>query len=468
MHRLTTKQRLSLIFGSYVFSFIVIIAIAVYYLMQTVVISELKSQSVLLANEIINNFLSIDGNKLMLDQKEESHIEEELAETNSSALLFDSSLNVLFGYGSFSFFNQTDTENAKNIIVFTRQISASNQVSTTTLIWRNQKMLLTAVPVSSKDNIFGILIIGKPVASITQLGNTIGIAFTVLAVFSFAGSVVLGNILVKNALKPLQHLARTINSISLESLRKANPLDGSQEDEIVQLVQKFNTMVERIEGMSQQQKDFISHASHELKTPIASIASSLELLSLDAPKYAKKIDEIRRTLFEMNALLDQLMQLSRLQNGIAPQPQNVFIEKAVSSVVSQLTCDISEKHMTVKTQIPPEMRISMPKEYVHVLFANIISNSIKYSFENTTIEISGIIQGNTQSVEITNYGIGMSEYEISHIFDKFYRSAEAKKQAKGSGIGLSIVSRICELYKIQITINSKKNISTTVSLTFPA
>ncbi len=466
MHKLTTKQRLSVQFGSYVFGFIVIMAIAVYYFFQAVIISEIKNQSIYIANEIIKNFISINSEALSLRQKEQTNLEEELAETNTSALLFDTSLKVLFGHGNFSFFTGQDTESAKKIISLAKKTLESSQLTSSKLLWRNQEMFITAVPVLNGSTLYGVIIIGKPIASITKLNNTLLLSFILFSVSSFIGSVILGNIIVRNALKPIQDLTKTIHSINLETLTSAKQIPGPANDEIVQLVNKFNTMVERIRGMSQQQKDFISNASHELKTPISSIISSLELLSLDAPSHVEKLNELQEKLFSISTLLDQLMQLSKLQSGIVPISENIPIESTISHILKQYHKEIEKKQLLVQQQISQSETIPLPKEYAVLLFSNIISNGIKYSYPKTTLSISLSDSNNHIHIAITNHGPGMTENEISHIFDKFYRGHEAKRQAKGYGIGLSIVERICEIYNIKISISSVKDSHTTVQLSF--
>lgn len=466
MRKLTTKQRLSIIFGSYVFTFIVIIAIAVYYLFHAVIISEIKSQSVYVANEIIKNFISIRDGGLILDQKEETNLEEELLESNSSALLFDSHLDTLFGYGNFSFFKGQDSDSAKIIITLAKSSQITKELKTTQMIWRDQRLLITAVPVLNGSELFGIIVIGKPISSISQMSNTILLAFIILAVSSFIGSIMLGNIIVRNALSPLQELTKTIHTIDLDKLKAATPIQGSPHDEIVQLVNKFNAMVERIQGMSEQQKEFIANASHELKTPITNIASSLEILALETPTHKESIAAIQQSVFSLNTLLDQLMQLSKLQSGIAPIHEKSHIKQVFETIETQQTDELKIRELTATVDVPPKATISIPKEYASVLFSNIFTNSIKYANPKTTITVSYFETNTHATVQLKNEGSGMSKEELTHVFDKFYRSSDAKSKAKGYGIGLSIVQRICEIYHIDIRIESEKQSHTSVFLTF--
>lgn len=467
MYKPTTRQRLSVIFGTYVFIFILIIAAAVYYFFQAVLTSEIKTQSVHLANEVIRNFITIESGKISLIQKEKSTLEEELAETNSSAIIFDTSLDVLFGQGNFSFFRDSDSRSAKTIITIAKQTNTVKKLVSATIIWRDQHMLISAVPILQNNKFYGTLIIGKPITSFVLLNNSIIFAFAVLAIFSFAGSILLGNIIVRNALWPLKNLSDTINAIDLEKLIPATPVQGSPHDEIVQLVQKFNAMVHRINGMAQQQKEFITNASHELKTPITKATSSLELLSQDtAPPLSDDILKVRNTLFSMNTLLDQLMILSKLQSGTVPPARDVKLSSILTSVIKSLHQDITDKKLNINNNVNIQDTIRLSPEYASILFSNILTNAIKYSIPDTVIDISGTTNGKTQRICVSDHGLGMTESEVSHVFDKFYRSGDARRIAKGSGIGLSIVKRICEIYNIEIRIQSVKQLGTEVSLVF--
>jgi signal transduction histidine kinase len=192
----------------------------------------------------------------------------------------------------------------------------------------------------------------------------------------------------------------------------------------------------------------------------------LEVISPTDSDYAQEVRDLKSDLLDINNLIDKLLFLSRLRKEFVKHDELVNLKGLLEFIKDKLSKDLLDKSINLNLDINDGVFLKMPREYAEVLFTNLISNSLKYSKQNTVITIKTKKLNESIVVTITDQGIGMSEDELTKIFDRFYRGSEGKKLSEGSGIGLSIVKRLCDLYEIDLRINSKKNEGTTFVLEF--
>ncbi|MEK7595199.1 MAG: HAMP domain-containing sensor histidine kinase, partial [Patescibacteria group bacterium] len=239
-------------------------------------------------------------------------------------------------------------------------------------------------------------------------------------------------------------------------------VDGPDTDEFVILSRKFNDMIKRLRFMSDQQKDFISNASHELKTPLSLAISNLDVMN---QKYKlPESMEAMTDLFELNNLIEKLLFLSKIRKEDNKVIETVNLVEAVNKSLAGLDKEIKAKGLRIEQSLHKEAYIKLPKEYAQVLVTNLVSNAVKYSPSGSGISMFISITGVATILEITDTGVGMDETDVKNIFLRFYRGKE--RVEKGHGIGLAIVKAICDLYDIDIKIASKKNSGTTFTVFF--
>jgi signal transduction histidine kinase len=277
----------------------------------------------------------------------------------------------------------------------------------------------------------------------------------------------MGYLLVSRMFLPISKFAHVVDEVDLERLDNTITIEGHKDDELVILGDKFNEMLLRLKTMSQQQKEFLSNVSHELKTPLTRAISTLEVLSPNDADYENEILNVKRDLFDITNLLEKLLFLSRLRKDSVIKNDNISVKGLVVYIYDKLEPEFKGKDIILENLITDGVYLNMPREYADVLFTNLISNSIKYSLEHTKVVVSADKDKNGKLIiKITDNGIGMSQEEIDKIFERFYRGIDGKKLSSGSGIGLSIVKRICDLYNINVQVTSEKNKGTTFALTF--
>lgn len=269
------------------------------------------------------------------------------------------------------------------------------------------------------------------------------------------------------SIAPVHQLIRTASGINDSNIDTRLPLP-EHEDEIYQLASTINELLSRIESSIQQQKQFTADASHEIRTPLAAIRGTMEVLlrkKRTPEQYEEKIKEVLTQTDRMNQLLDQLLQLARLESG-SVKTETVYLDKILKEAGQKFDKQIHEKALKLISTIADTISVQADSFFLSVIIDNLFSNAIKYSAVNGSIHVIWDQPGKTLSV--TNDGAGITRQQIPLLFNRFYRTDESRSsEIPGSGLGLAIVKKLADLQQITITVSSQPG-NTSFSLHFPA
>lgn len=227
-----------------------------------------------------------------------------------------------------------------------------------------------------------------------------------------------------------------------------------------------------IQQMTEDQKRFISDASHELKTPLTALKSLFEV-SLRDKKITltdtkKVIQQGIEQTDKLKNLSDSLLELSRFNNQKLTSAQMVLIKEIINDAVSQLKPKADQKNIQIITKIGSQKVYGNYEKLVE-LFIIFIDNAIKYSPNKTKINLITTLDKKNLLVKIIDQGIGIDQKDLPHIFDRFYQAnnSRTKNSDTGYGLGLSIAKQIIELHHGQIKVDSKMNKGTTFTIQLP-
>ena len=223
----------------------------------------------------------------------------------------------------------------------------------------------------------------------------------------------------------------------------------------------------------QREKQFTADASHELKTPLAVVKGTLEVLvrkPREKEHYETKIQFCLTELNRMAQLIDQLLMLARYESSkIKQHREKVSLHLAIESVTGRLHPIALEKGIDVEVRSNEKSPVIADPAILEVILENILSNAIKYSPAGSGITITVEQKKKNIMCNITDQGIGIPEEKLHAVFERFYRVDESRNSETGGfGLGLSIVKRLADLQKIQVSVISEKNLGTTISLIFPS
>lgn len=206
----------------------------------------------------------------------------------------------------------------------------------------------------------------------------------------------------------------------------------------------------------EQQRQFISDAGHELKTPLTIILANTEILQEEIGKN-KWLDYIHSQTERMRILISDMMNLSKLDLGNPGKEFSEFsLSNAVNTAVLPFESQTFEQHKTLKLEIQEQINYIGNAEQIKQLVAIFIDNAIKYSDEQGIIRVTLEQQRDKKLLKIYNTGKGITEAEKEKIFQRFYRSDASRARATGGyGLGLSIAQSIANAHKIKIQVESE-------------
>ena len=256
---------------------------------------------------------------------------------------------------------------------------------------------------------------------------------------------------------------------------------GNELERQLNLKDDLKDDLEQESELSEMKSRFLSIASHEFRTPLAGILSSLNLIDRyikadqqtwsnfkNGVKVENHLKKINESVKNLTTILNKFLALGNIEKGEIPIKFVTFnLEKVLKLQVSQFQelrkpgQEISYQHHGRETNV------YLDKYLIKNIVNNLCSNAIKFSPENATIEFSSEIDKDNIRLIIKDNGIGIPNSEKSKIFHRFYRAKNALHYDEGTGLGLNIVKKYVELMKGSITFESEQNMGTTFFITFP-
>jgi PAS domain S-box-containing protein len=218
---------------------------------------------------------------------------------------------------------------------------------------------------------------------------------------------------------------------------------------------------------------FVTMASHEFRTPLTTILSSVSLIS----KYVKEneqlhrdkhIQRIKNSVFSLTEILNDVLSLGKLDEGkVVAQLEEINLCEILQAAVNDMDL-ILKPNQKIEVHCQKNQKVKADIILLQRVLVNLLSNAIKFSFDETNISIEVIRNSelNEVQVNIANQGIGIPDSEKDKLFDRFYRANNASN-IQGTGLGLSIVKRCLELVNASVSFTSIENSTTTFTIHLP-
>ncbi len=234
--------------------------------------------------------------------------------------------------------------------------------------------------------------------------------------------------------------------------------------------------ITREKEISQMKNDFVSHVSHELKTPLASITAYSEMLvdgEANDEETRKEFYGIIQTQAQrLNRLIEDILNISRIESGlikVAKEPMSLAI--LIEQQMSMIQKYAEEKNITVTRQTPIIFdQVYADKDMISQVIVNLLSNAVKYTPPGGSVQVVTEVDeaAGRVKVTVTDTGVGIPEEELEHLFQKFYRVAANNKHAKGTGLGLNLVKQIVEkVHNGRVFVTSKVGAGSTFGFELP-
>jgi signal transduction histidine kinase len=460
MLKLKTKTKIGLQFSTSVS--ILMIGTCLIFLLAFYFVGEKQlSEGMLLeADEIINQHLILDSGNIVYRDSENS-LEYDLISDQASAVIYNIDNEIIGEFGIYelkSVVLEEGNEHEEELIYTIDEVKKSQQYqfkveegyfgedSYRTLIY----------PIVYEGESLGVIQLAFSIDQYEEILELSLIIIAILLPISIVISFILGYLLSESAFKPISKILAGMKDLTSSNLNTSVNISGNKHDEIVMLGNTFNEMVERIKSGVERQNEFIGNASHELKNPITRAVSTLDIALEDIEEKVgrEKVELAKGDLLDLSERINTLLSYAKLSSEWEINIVQVDVKEMVNFALNKLDKSIKEKNLVVDIEIEDNSYIFFSKQLFNVLIENIISNSVKYNKTNGSINVIVRERRNHLDIEIIDTGLGMSETDISHIFERFYRSERNMNSISGVGVGLSIVKSICDEHNIEIQIES--------------
>lgn len=337
-----------------------------------------------------------------------------------------------------------------------------------------ERVLYAAVPVTREERVAGAVML---VTNLEEIYDTLDGIRQLITVFSIAGGLLalLTSLFLSNQLtNPINELAAAVRRLSEGRLDQRVDVDSN--DEIGILAADFNEMAAKLEEADRTLRDFLADASHELKTPLSSIKvlsqSLIDSQEQDPAIYRDFLQDISSETDRMAALVNDMSELTKLQGDIdRPIPlKNLQVEELLNHITGLVKGDVLQKGIDIRVQVGENARIPWPLNqdlFTHIML-NLVSNAIRFTPDGGRIAVSAAIEGEEMVVKVQDTGIGISQEELPHIYDRFYRVAQDRnRDTGGTGLGLAITRQAVFRHEGTINVESTLGEGTTFEVRFP-
>ena len=274
----------------------------------------------------------------------------------------------------------------------------------------------------------------------------------------------------KRIFQPIHDLTETAKTLTVTNLHSERlPVRGTQK-ELRELTQVFNDMLDRLERSYESKKQFVSNASHELRTPIAVIQGYSRMLSRwgasDPEILAEAVEAIGDESKAMQELVEKLLFLSRHDRKTLKVQKDWFSMGEVVEDMVKETRMVTENR-EIKAPMIQNVSVYGDDQLLKQAIRVLIDNAIKYSSEGDTISISCENRNGNCVLTVEDSGRGMKKEDVDHMFERFYRSDDVRGKVDGHGLGLSIARLIILAHAGTIKIRTQYTVGTSFTITIP-
>jgi signal transduction histidine kinase len=315
----------------------------------------------------------------------------------------------------------------------------------------------------------------------STIANVAGLLL-VIGLFAMGLAIIVAAALTLWFTRPLRRLTEASRGLAEGDLsrRVEAPHIRAGSLEVAELSMQFNAMADRLQESVEiisrdrdRSRDFLADVSHELRTPIAALRTFNELLrdaATDPPTRAEFLESSGQQIERLDWLAQNLLELSKLDSGLVLldlRPDD--LRAAVESAVEQSESTARKRDVELELHLPDHpLRIRHDPLRIGQVVANLVGNAIKFTPREGRVTVTVKAWRTGARIEVSDTGVGIDATELPHIFERFYRGAQANEaRGSGSGLGLAIVRSIVDMHRGTVTVSSRLGVGTTFVVTLP-
>ena len=321
-------------------------------------------------------------------------------------------------------------------------------------------------PIIWNDGEIVTLQVSKHLMALKDTMRTLFYVLIIASIFMLVPTVIGGNVLSRFLLKPIQTLIGTMKANTKQADWEKIDITNHSQDELYQMEKTFNDMIEHLKENFQKQEQFVSDASHELKTPISIMKSYAQLLERRGKSKPEVFDEavhaIDSEADRMQLLVEQMLLSAKNQEVSTRSDINLI---PLCEEVWKTFTGVYSREITMKTRYE-SMLVNGDKDQLKQVIYILLDNALKYSEDKVILEISEMDQ--QAIIKIIDFGDGISADDQTRIFDRFYRVDKARsRETGGTGLGLPIAASIVNAHHGILKLSSELGKGTTFTIILP-
>jgi len=384
---------------------------------------------------------------------------------NASILMINRNANVVLNSDEQVFINDSILQRIRDK-VFSGNIAVEKTLIGTIV---KKEYLIIGYPVVINNQVVSGLLLITSTDDIRQTLRMYNRIIWLITLFEVILVLIITYALTQKIINPIKKLASVSRKIAEGDFSEKIPMPLNSNDEIGELIASFNYMTEKLENLEMMRKSFISNVSHELRSPLTSIRGFIEgILDRTIPDEKRDfyLNLVREEVIKLNNLINQLLELSRLEWGKINLNLSTFkIYSVIAEELIKFEKRIEEKKIEVFLEVNENLMVKADRDLISRVVHNLLDNAIKYNKVGGKIYIYSEVENGKAYITIQDTGIGIPEKLQKLIWERFYKVDESRSLEKGVGLGLSIVKEIIKLHKQNIWVESEEGVGTKFTFT---
>ena len=326
----------------------------------------------------------------------------------------------------------------------------------------NEERYIVSEPIVGSE-VQGVVIVSTPTAAVTQMMNRISNIFLTASAFVVLMAVLAVSAFARRESRPMRDMAKAANAFAHGNLESRVKIDDDCSEEMEELALAFNNMASSLQKSEYQRQEFVANVSHELKTPMTTIAGYIDgILDGTIPEHRQSYylqivsDETKR----LSRLVRSMLDISQLQKeeGIPEEKKMHFdLEECLGQVLITFEKKITDKGLEVEVDMPEHPVYTMAnRDYVTQVIYNLLDNAVKFCPEGKVLGLKIREGTNKAYISVSNEGETIPPEELPLVFDRFHKLDKSRSQNRdGWGLGLYIVKTIVCSHGENISVSSK-------------
>jgi len=303
---------------------------------------------------------------------------------------------------------------------------------------------------SSIKKKLGVVIVAAVVVTvaIVAAGERAGISPVVSGLVAAAAALAVVQLLAHGMTRPLREMVAAAQAMARGDYGRR--VTATSRDEVGELARAFNSMSAELAQVDRMRRDLVTNTSHELRTPIGALRAVVENLADGVePPGAETFETMLRQVDRLGALVEQLLDLSRLESGAARLDRApLLVEPLLADVAAEWRAKAQGRDVELAVSVEPAtLSVLADAARLHQVLVNLIANAVRHARRGGRVEVAGSAAAGGVRLEVADDGLGIPTAELERVFERFYRADHGRAATEGgSGLGLAIARWIVELH----------------------